>query len=275
MNLGLQHKNALVTGGSKGLGFACAHTLLREGARVAIVSRDPVNVADARRRLAADGFDTVGIVADLADEAAAEHAVAQAEQALGPLDILVNSAGAARRRPAEELDATAWREALGRKFFPYINVQEAVLRRMLTRARERGQDGACPPETQIGAVVNIVGMGGKFPSESHISGSAANAALLLSTVGLARYYARFGIRINAVNPGVTVTDRTAQTLEHEARIQGVDVDEARRRGEAAAPLRRYGQPGEIADVVAFLASSRASYMVGALVPVDGGQKAAL
>lgn len=272
MDLELRNKTALVTGGTKGLGLACARVLLQEGVRVAIVSRSRDNLAAARRALAAEGLEAVGFDADLSDPAQAAGAVERVEAALGPLDILVNSAGAARRKHAADLDAAAWTAAMQAKFFPYVNVQDEVLRRMLQRARAAGQDGSAAPARQIGAVINIVGMGGKYPGENHVSGGAANAALLLGTIGLAQYYARFGIRINAVNPGVTVTDRIAQTLAFEAQRQGIDVPEARRRGEAATPLRRYGEPGEIADVVAFLVSGRASYVVGALVPVDGGQK---
>jgi NAD(P)-dependent dehydrogenase (short-subunit alcohol dehydrogenase family) len=150
-----------------------------------------------------------------------------------------------------------------------------VLKRLRARAAALGQTGERPPERQVGAIVNIVGTGGKIPNESHISGGAANAALLLSTIGLAQYYARFGIRINAVNPGVTLTRRFEQTLAYEADRLGISREEARRKGELLTPLRRYGQADEVADVVAFVASERASYVVGALIPVDGGQKSVL
>lgn len=275
MDLKLAGQTALITGGSKGLGLACARAFLAEGARVLIASRSIDHVEGARARLRAEGHEVLGIAADFSDADAAERAVAEAEASLGSIDVLVNSAGAAKRRPAAELDAAAWKAAMDAKFFPYVHAQDAVLRRMRARAQAEGQLGETAPTRQIGAVVNIVGVGGRIPSETHIAGGTANAALLLSTLGLAQYYARFGIRINAVNPGQTLTDRLDQTIEHEARRLGIDKPQALRRGQEGTPLRRFGTPEEVADVVVFLASPRASYVVGALVSVDGGQKLAI
>lgn len=276
MDLNLQNKVVLVTGGSQGLGLACARALLAEGARVALAARDKGRLSEAAAQLAQEGWPGVVVFdTDLSEAERAERLVADTEAALGPIDVLVNSAGDARRRAPAELDGAAWQGAMSAKFLPYVHTQDAVLRRMRGRALALGQTGDGPPQRQVGSIVNIVGTGGKVPSEQHIAGGAANAALLLSTVGLAQYHARFGIRINAVNPGVTLTRRIAQTLNFEASRLGVSAEEARSRGEAALPLRRYGQAQEIASVVAFVASERASYMVGALVAVDGGQKSAL
>jgi len=121
-----------------------------------------------------------------------------------------------------------------------------------------------------GAIVNVIGMGGKIASDIHIAGGAANAALMLATVGLAHYYARYGIRINAINPGAALTERVEEALKLEADLQGIDTDEALARGQAKVPLGRYAKPEEIADVALFLASRRASYVTGAIVPMDGG-----
>lgn len=270
MDLRLKDKVVLVTGGSKGLGLATAKAFIAEGAHVAIASRSEENIARARELLATEGARLSGFVGNLSQAEEAERIVEHTERELGPIDILVNSAGAAKRRPAEELDAAAWQAAIDAKFYPYVHAQDAVLRRMRARA-----SGASAPGQQTGAVVNIIGVGGRIPSESHIAGGAANAALLLSTLGLAQYYARYGIRINAVNPGLTLTGRIEQAIASEALRRGISKEEAFARGEAEAPLRRYGRAEEIADVVVFLASERASYVVGALVSVDGGQKVAI
>jgi NAD(P)-dependent dehydrogenase (short-subunit alcohol dehydrogenase family) len=263
MDLGLEGKVVLITGGSKGIGLACARAFAAEGAKVAIVSRDPANLARAREQLAADGLHVHLARADLHEPHSAEDVVEEASTAVGPIDILINSAGAAKRYDPETLDAAAFKAAMDAKYFPYINAQQAVLRRMT----ERLKSGAA---SEPGTVVNIIGMGGKIASDIHIAGGAANAALMLASVGLAHYYARFGIRINAINPGATLTNRVEEALQLEAAQQGISADEALARGQAKVPLGRYAKPDEIADVALFLASRRASYVTGAIVPMDGG-----
>lgn len=263
MDLGLKNKVVLITGGSKGIGLACARAFAVEGAKVAIVSRDPANLAKAREQLAQEGLNVHLTRADLHDPHSAADVIEEASTALGPIDILINSAGAARRYDPETLDAAAFKATMEAKYFPYIYPQQEVLRRMAERAK--AGDGSEP-----GTIVNIIGMGGKFASDIHIAGGAANAALMLATVGLAHYYARYGIRINAINPGATLTERVEEALKLEANAQGVDMAEAQARGEARVPLGRYAKPEEIADVALFLASRRASYVTGAIVPMDGG-----
>jgi NAD(P)-dependent dehydrogenase (short-subunit alcohol dehydrogenase family) len=263
MDLGLKDKVVLVTGGSKGIGLACARAFAAEGAKVAIVSRDPANLARAREQLASEGLHVHLTRADLHEPHGAADIVEEVTAAVGPIDVLINSAGAARRYDPETLDAAAFRATMEAKYFPYIYPQQEVLRRMAERAKS-GE--AAEP----GTIVNIIGMGGKVASDIHIAGGAANAALMLATVGLAHYYARYGIRINAINPGATLTERVEEALKLEAGQQGIDTAEALARGQAKVPLGRYAKPEEIADVALFLASRRASYVTGAIVPMDGG-----
>lgn len=263
MDLGLKNKVVLITGGSKGIGLACARAFATEGAKVAIVSRDPANLARAREQLAKEGLHVHLTRADLHEPHSAADVVEEASQAVGPIDILINSAGAAKRYDPETLDAAAFKATMEAKYFPYIYPQQEVLRRMVERIKAGG--GAEP-----GTIVNVIGMGGKIASDIHIAGGAANAALMLATVGLAHYYARYGIRINAINPGATLTERVEEALKLEAGQQGIGMDEALTRGQAKVPLGRYAKPEEIADVALFLASRRASYVTGAIIPMDGG-----
>lgn len=256
MELGLRGKNVLITGGSKGIGLACARAFAAEGARVAISSRGRDNLDAAARAIKANGHELVTAVADLVDANAAIAMAAEVERRLGPIDILVNSAGAARRTVPENLDMQAWHAAMDSKYFTTVHAIQAVLPGMVARKR--------------GAIVNIVGQGGKIAGPAHLPGGSANAALMLVSVGLANAWGRSGVRVNAINPGTTLTERAKSGFEVEAQRLGISEDEARRQGEARIPLGRYAQPEEIAAVALFLASDAASYVTGAVIPMDGG-----
>jgi len=251
MDLQLKDAAVLVTGGSKGIGFACARAFLAEGARVAIASRSQENLDRARASL--------GVVetfaGDLTQAAAGAALVAAVERRLGPLDVLVNCAGAAKRVNADELTPEAWHAAMDAKYFSYIHVTDPLIKRMAERGR--------------GVVVNVIGSGGKVATPTHIGGGAANAALMLATAGLANAYAARGVRVIGVNPGPTRTERVKQGLAADARRDGISEDEALKRTLARLPARRMPEPEEIADIVVFAASPRARLLSGAILSADG------
>ena len=251
MDLGLLDKKVLITGGSKGIGLACAKVFIAEGARVAVVSRSPENLAKARKILR----DAYTIAADLTDAAAAAAMVERVEKDFGAIDVLVNSAGAAKRTDADDLTPAAWRAGMDAKYFSYINVIDPLIKRMGARGR--------------GAVINVIGSGGKVASPTHLAGGAANAALLLATAGLAYAYASKGIRVVGVSPGVTKTERVAEGLKAEAKRANVSEEQAYKQMVARLPLGRPAEPEEIADIVVFAASERGRYLTGANLSTDG------
>ncbi|HVJ53563.1 MAG TPA: SDR family oxidoreductase [Aliidongia sp.] len=248
----LDGKRVLVTGGSKGIGLACAKAFSAAGAHVAICSRAEANIGAAMRQVPG----IFGTQADLIDAEAAAAMVDRVEAAIGPIDILVNSAGAARRAPPEDLTPAFWRAAMDAKYFSTINVVDPVIKRMAARG--------------TGVIVNIIGTGGKVASSVHLAGGAANAALMLATAGLGTAYAGKGVRVVGVSPGLTETDRVAEGLQADAKAAGISVGEARANAVARIPMGRMALPEEIADAVLFLASDDARYITGVSLAMDGG-----
>ena len=260
MELNLQDKHVLIGGGSKGIGFACARAFLDEGARVCLVSRDSGNLDAARQALLAACPEAASRVfvfpANLRNADAAAAAVDLAEQSAGPIDILVNCAGAAKRTPPDELTPQHWHEAMDAKFFTYIHLIDPVIKRMASRGS--------------GVVLNIVGSGGKIAKPLHLPGGAANASLMLVSAGLAAAYGPKGIRVNAINPGTTRTERMQAGLEVEARAHQITLEEALTKASSGLPLGRVAEPEEIANAVLWLCSEGAAFTTGQAIAVDGG-----
>jgi NAD(P)-dependent dehydrogenase (short-subunit alcohol dehydrogenase family) len=252
MDLGLDGKLILITGGSKGIGFSCAKAFAAEGAKIALCSRSQHNLDKARVSLP----DALCVSADLTNAGAAGEMIDAVESSLGPIDILVNSAGAAKRTPPEELTPELWRLALDAKFFTYINVIDPLVKRMAKRG--------------AGVIISIIGSGGKVATHTHLAGGSANAALMLATAGLGAAYANKGVRVVGVSPGLTETDRVAEGMKAVALLDKISTDEAYRRSVDRIPMGRMASPDEIANMVVFLASNKASYVTGVTLSMDGG-----
>jgi len=247
----MQTKTILITGGSKGIGLACAHAFAAEGARIAICSRAQANIDEALKTLPG----AIGFAADLTSAAEAAKMLAAVEQALGPIDVLVSSAGAARRSPPDELTPEFYRAAIDAKFFSTINVTDPLVKRMAARGS--------------GVIINIIGAGGKVASPTHLAGGAANAALMLVTAGLGNAYAGQGVRVVGINPGLTETGRVAEGMLSDARLAGITPEEARTRAMARIPMGRMASPEDIANAAVFLASDKAGYITGITITMDG------
>ena len=257
MRSGLEGRIVVVTGASKGIGLACATAFAREGAIVAGISRSREHLELAQGDLHGHGLDLAIYDADLSDSAAARETLSRISHDLGPVDVLVNSAGAARRYPPEDLDLHAFEQAFAAKFYTYVNAIEPLIGGMGERGR--------------GSIVNIVGQGGRQANEMHIAGGSANAALMLTTVGYARAYAARGVRVNAINPGLTRTGRVEEGLNASVRATGRDREDLLAEQLREIPMGRMAEPLEVAAVALFLASDLASYVTGAIIPMDGGK----
>ena len=255
MDLHLQGKIALVTGGSSGIGLACARELADEGCDVGLVARNRIRLATAAAELGMTGSKIATIVADLARGDEIKRAVFEATAALGQIDILVNSAGAARGGIFAEVDDAAFTEAWELKVLGYIRMTRAVIPGMIER--------------RDGNIINIVGLAGRMPFVGFLTGSTANAALLNFTRGISKELAPHNVRINAVSPGTTATNRWQRLLEQH-KDPSKSVDEARAEVTRSIPLGREVLPSEIAAAVAFLVSDRSASTTGTELLVDGG-----
>ena len=243
MELNLKGKRVLVTGGSKGIGRACADAFVAEGAQVLVASRNPPQEKSFQSK-----------AADLSQRGAAE---ALAEWA-GDLDILVNNAGAIPGGDLLKVDEEAWRRAWELKLFGYINLTRQVYARMKAKRR--------------GVIVNIIGSAGEKLDAAYIAGSTANAGLMAFTRALGGASHADGIRVLGINPGPISTDRLLTLYRQRAETL---LGDANRVQELFADMSfgRPGRPDEIAAAVLFLASERSSYTTGCILTIDGGLSA--
>jgi 3-oxoacyl-[acyl-carrier protein] reductase len=256
MDFGLQGKTALVLGGGGGLGRAIARSLAREGARVAVGDIDAAAIEPTVEEIRAAGSEGLPLPWDLADLALIDERIGTIEGRLGPVDILVNNTGGPPPTPAAGQDPGLWRKSFESMVLSVIAITDRVLPGM--RARRWGR---VITSTSSGVVVPIPNLG-------------ISNALRLSLVGwsktLAREVARDGITANIVLPGRIATDRIRFLDEAKAKREGRPVEEVAAESTSSIPLGRYGRPEEYGDVVAFLASERASYLTGSVIRVDGG-----
>jgi 3-oxoacyl-[acyl-carrier protein] reductase len=243
MNLELQGKSVLITGGSKGIGLACARAFAAEGCRVQIASRSRERLEAAKKLL---GGQATTHAADLRD-AKALRALAEA---CADADILVNNAGDIPGGTIEAVDEARWRHAWELKVFGYINLTRELFARMKAR--------------QSGVIVNVIGMAGEHPSFEYVCGSMANAGLGAFTKAMGKGSTAFGVRVLGVHPPATRTDRIIPLMKAAAKEKLGDEN----RWQELIGTGSFGQmiePEQVADMVAFLASARAGKLSGVMV----------
>lgn len=261
MNLGLSGKTVIVTGGSAGIGLACAKTLFREGVHTAIVARNEKPLEQAARAIRSSSphpghAQVVAISADLTRAEDIQKLVQTVHERFGRIDILINNAGSARAGAFSDLEDEAFLEAWTLKLLGYIRMVRAVLPYM--------------GEQKDGRIVNIIGGAARTPSPTFLPGSTANAALLNFTKGISKELIRHNVRINAISPGSTATERAKRLNKQLAEAKGISEREAWQQSVSGIPLGRLVEPAEIAAMAVFLVSDLAASIVGAEIAIDGG-----
>jgi NAD(P)-dependent dehydrogenase (short-subunit alcohol dehydrogenase family) len=252
MDLKLRGQRALITGASKGIGLAIAHSLAAEGCHVHLVARTKADLD----RVAAEigtryGVEATGHAADLSDG----NNIKPLAATCGEIDILVNSAGAIPRGTVLEIDEARWRAAWDLKLYGAINLTREIYGPMCQRGR--------------GVIINIAGMAGERPDAYYIAGSCANAALIMFSRSLGGDSIRHNVRVIAVNPGPVETEAHINNTKRLAKQKFGDENRWRDIM-AGVPMKRAALPAEVSAMVAFLASEHCSYISGCSILIDGG-----
>jgi 3-oxoacyl-[acyl-carrier protein] reductase len=254
MDLGLNGKVALVTGGSEGIGAAAAKAFAREGARVAICARrqEPLQAVESEIRAA--GGECLAVTSDVRLAADVERFVRSAHERFGRIDFLVNNAGASAAGPFESVTDEEWINDLDLKLLAAIRTSRLVIPLM----REQGG----------GSIVNITNLGGKAPGAASVPTSVSRAGGIALTKALSKEFARDHIRVNTVCIGRVKSAQTARTAMRE--FPGVSLEEAYLRQGKGVPIGRIAEAEEAADLIVFLCSDRAGYITGDAINFDGG-----
>jgi 3-oxoacyl-[acyl-carrier protein] reductase len=257
LDLGLKDRVAIITGGSRGIGKACAKELLAEGAIAVLVSQSPQNNAAAVREFEKTyPGRVIGIPTDVNDDAAIGAMTAQVIKTLGRIDILVNSAATVVPEDFFKMDDAHLSNLLNQKF----NAAARCIRHVVPLMRKR----------KWGRIINLSGLAGRQPHFTVVPAALNNAAMLNLTKSLAAELAKDNILINAIVPYIINTERQDETMKEWAEMTGQTEAEVRKQRVSKVPVGRMGTPDEVAAVVAFMASERASYVVGTAWYVDGG-----
>jgi 3-oxoacyl-[acyl-carrier protein] reductase len=252
MDLGLQGCTAVITGGSKGIGFGVAVSLANEGCEVHIASRDKAMLETAAANIKQQtGRQATIHPIDLSESGSADQLLS----ATGTPDILVNNAGAIPGGNLTAIDEATWRNAWDLKVFGYINLCRAAYALM----KQRGH----------GVIANVTGLAADRTDFSYIAGTAGNASLNAFTKALGSYSLEDGIRVVAVSPGPVETERLVTLMKTRAKGE-TGSEDGWRDYLKSMPLGRAASVEEVANVVTFLVSDRASYVSGAVLNVDGG-----
>jgi 3-oxoacyl-[acyl-carrier protein] reductase len=260
MELGLNGRACIVTGASSGIGLAVAGMLCQEGASVMMIARDPQRLEQAATRAQEQGPGRVAVLAlDVMCNEAADRVQTECDQVLGPAEVLVNNAGASFNRPLAQLSDADWQS----QWELHVMAPMRFMRVLAPGMAERGW----------GRIVNVSSASGKRPSLTNVAYSVTKAALLSLSRAFAETYARTGVLINAVAPGLVDTElwlKDGGLADQRAAAEGHTREQVFSTLASHVPLGRFATPEEIASVIVFLCSRQASDVTGAAWSVDGG-----
>jgi 3-oxoacyl-[acyl-carrier protein] reductase len=257
MDLKLKNKRAFITGASRGLGYAAALGLAREGANVAVNSRNEESLTAAALTMADDtGVKVVPIAGDVTAVDEPEKLVRQAVEALGGLDILITNAGGPPAGGFETLDDHAWQNAIDLSLMSHVRLIRAALPYLR--------------QSPDASVLTVTSYSVKQPIPNLVLSNSVRAATVGLTKTLALELGADGIRFNSILPAWTQTERVFELMEHRARMNGTTMEEEIARQAKDSPTGRFGQPEEFANAAVFLVSPAASYITGVMLTVDGG-----
>jgi 3-oxoacyl-[acyl-carrier protein] reductase len=262
MDTGLEGRAALVGGASKGIGKAAAIGFAREGCRVAICSRNKDNLDAAAEEIrSATGGQVLPIVCDMSKHEDIKRAVAEAAQAFGRLDIVVNNAGGPPTGTFDTLDEDYWRHALDQNLLSAVR----TIREALPHLRRSGS----------GRIINVTSVSVKTPLDGLMLSNSARLGVIGMAKTLSREVAGDGITVNNVCPGNIATERLMSLIEERASRQGISLEQAVQGEESRIPAGVLGEAEDVANLIVFLASAKARYITGTTIQVDGGSTAAV
>jgi 3-oxoacyl-[acyl-carrier protein] reductase len=252
MDLGLKGCKALVAGASKGLGKACAKALIDEGTRVFICSRNAAELERTAAEINAVGYSA----ADVSRASEVQRVVAEAIEMLGGLDILVTNAGGPPTGPFEKVGDEDWDTAYQLTLMSAVRLIRVALPALKASGR--------------GRIVNLTGYGVKEPITDLVVSDSLRAGVTVMAKTIATDLAPYGITVNNIAPGPIMTDRVTEVFNARAQNLGADAEGLTKRFATTIPVRRMGEPKEIGDLCAYLASAQAGYLTGQSIVVDGG-----
>jgi 3-oxoacyl-[acyl-carrier protein] reductase len=257
MDLGLKDKRAFVAGSSRGLGFATALTLAREGCKVVVNSREIENAKAASEKITNEtGTQAFFMVGDVSDASAAENLIESAVDVLGGLDILITNAGGPPAGSFELFDEATWQKAVDTSFMSHVRLIRAALPHLR--------------KSESPSVLTVTSYTVKQPLPNLVLSNSVRAATIGLTKSLAMELGKENIRFNSILPGWTVTERVRDLMAFRAKNSGTTIEEEFAKQTAEIPLGRMGQPQEFANAAVFLVSPAASFIHGVMLAVDGG-----